>query len=92
MYARDPSLILISATGIFQQHQHSHQHSHQHQRFNTTSIPRQHSSLFAYIWMKDANFYCSEEVIGSQATKGKECEIRHLILKTLQLLVYDFGY
>lgn len=42
--------------------------------------------------MKDANFYCSEEAIGSQATKGKECEIRHLILKTLQLLVYDFGY
>jgi hypothetical protein len=42
--------------------------------------------------MKDVNFYYSEEAIVSQATKGKEWEIRHLILKTLQLLVYDFGY
>jgi hypothetical protein len=31
------------------------------------------------------------EAIGSQATKGTEWEIRRLILKTLQLLVYDFG-
>jgi hypothetical protein len=42
--------------------------------------------------MKDANFYCSEEAIGSQAIKGKEWEIRPLIMKTLQLLVYDFAY
>jgi hypothetical protein len=42
--------------------------------------------------MKVANFYRSEEAIVSQATKGKEWELRHLILKTLQLLVYGFGY
>jgi hypothetical protein len=42
--------------------------------------------------MKDANFYCSEEAIGSQATKRKEWEIRPLMMKTLELLVYDFGY
>ena len=37
--------------------------------------------------MKYANFYCSEEAIASQATKGKECEIRHLVLKKLQLFM-----
>jgi hypothetical protein len=41
--------------------------------------------------MKDANFYCSEEAIGSQATKGKEWEIRPLIMKTLQLSVCDLA-
>jgi hypothetical protein len=42
--------------------------------------------------MKDANLYCSEEAIRLQAIKRTEWEIRPLIMKTLQLLVYYFGY
>jgi hypothetical protein len=64
-------------------HQHSHQHSRQHYKHSKTTL----ISVCLHLDER-CNFHCSEEAIGSQATKGKECEIRHLILKTLQLLVY----